>query len=278
MAVVRADDWLVTLDLLLAAVLAARGRGVPAGGRITRGLVPQVLELAVGAVAAAAVGAGSLLRTPRPATSSSPRRPAGRVSGDASAGGHPSPGGWSSPCRSLPCSWPCSPPPMRSSARLTSDVLAWQPDVDLEDLLIRAVVVTVVAWGAAGLLGLAAGLLPAYAAARTVLRPEPVDAAAPALPPASPGATSRATPTVAVSSGPPLPPARVAPPAGGLRTDLRPRTRPLPGPRSRGLRTGPRCASGRSRRRRSWSSSTSSSPRSSSCSSPTCSAAPTRWR
>ena len=61
-------------------------------------------------------------------------------------------------------------------ARLTSDVLAWQPDVDLEDLLVRAVVVTVVAWGAAGLLGLAAGLLPAYAAAPALPRPEPVAA------------------------------------------------------------------------------------------------------
>ena len=78
MASIRADDWLVTLDLLLA-VVAGRGRvGCLAGGRITRGLVPQVLELAVGAVAAAAIGARSVLRRAAPRDAGRmPRRPAG---------------------------------------------------------------------------------------------------------------------------------------------------------------------------------------------------------
>ena len=116
MAVIRADDWLVTLDLLLAAALAAGTIGCLAGGRVTRGLVPRVLELAVGSVAAAAVGAGSLLRTLRLDPDRHRRAvPLGASPGTRSAGGHPSPGAWSSRCRSPPCSWPCSPPPMRSS-------------------------------------------------------------------------------------------------------------------------------------------------------------------
>jgi hypothetical protein len=49
-------------------------------------------------------------------------------------------------------------------ARLASDVLAWQPDLDVADLLARAAVITLVAWAAAGLLGLGSGLLPALAA------------------------------------------------------------------------------------------------------------------
>ena len=118
MAVVRADHWLVTLDLLLAAVLAAGAVGCLAGGRVTRGLVPRVLELAVGAVAAAAIGAGSVLRAPRPGTAgiaatAAPSR--WRRLGDDSAGVRRSRVACSSPCRSSPCSWPCSPPPMPSS-------------------------------------------------------------------------------------------------------------------------------------------------------------------
>ena len=193
-AVIRVDDWLVTLDLLLATALAAGTVGCLAGGRITRGLVPRVLELAVGAVAAAAVGAGSILRALRhgnagAAAPSRWTRLRGRLRRGAPV------------ARGLVIALPVAAMfvALFASAdavfaRLTSDVLAWQPDVDVEDLLIRAVVVTVVAWGAAGLLGLAAGLLPQPAAA---------------------GATATATPNAAASSGPPLPPMPVARPVGG---------------------------------------------------------------
>ena len=232
MAALRADDWLVTLDLLLATALAAGTVGCLAGGRITRGLIPRVLELAVGVVAAAAVGAGRILRAPRhgnagAAAPSRWTRLRGRLRRGAPV------------VRGLVIALPVAAVfvALFASAdavfaRLTSEVLAWQPDVDLEDLLIRAVVVTVVAWGAAGLLGLAAGLLPAYAAVPAMPRPEPVGgaeptgaeptgaepirAAGPAPQPASAGATSTATPTGAVSSGPPLPPVPVAQPAGGV--------------------------------------------------------------
>ena len=60
-AAIRADDWLVTVDLLLATALAAGAVACLAGGRVTRGLVPQVLELAAGTLAAAVVGAGGVL-------------------------------------------------------------------------------------------------------------------------------------------------------------------------------------------------------------------------
>ena len=163
MAPIRADDWLVSLDLLFAAALAAGTIGCLAGGRITRGLVPHVLELAVGAVAAAAIGAGSVVRAGRaaPAADSVPSR-ASRLRGRLRRA--------APVARGLVIAIPIVAvfAVLFASAdavfaRLTSDVLAWKPDVDLADLVERAVVITVVAWGAAGLLGLAAGLLPAYA-------------------------------------------------------------------------------------------------------------------
>ncbi len=221
MAVVRADDWLVTLDLLLAAVLAAGSVGCLAGGRITRGLVPHVLELAVGAVAAAAIGAGSVLRAPRPGTAGAAAPSRWRRLGGRFHRGAPVARGLVIALPVVTVFIALFASADAVFARLTSDVLAWQPDVDVEDLLFRTVVVTLVAWGAAGLLGLAAGLLPAHAATHAVQRPEPVGGVEPtgdtgeAPPPASAGAASKATPTTAVPSEPPLPPARVAPPAGG---------------------------------------------------------------
>jgi hypothetical protein len=225
MAVVRADHWLVTLDLLLAVVLAAGAVGCLAGGRVTRGLVPRVLELAVGAVAAAAIGAGSVLRAPRPGTAgiaamaapSRWRRLGGRL-----RRGTPV-------ARGLLIALPVAAVfvALFASAdavfaRLTSDVLAWQPDVDLEDLLFRTVVVTVVAWGTAGLLGLAAGLLPGYVAVPALRQSEPDDGAGPAPHAASAGvpsapvsaASSTAPPVSPSVDGPPLPPLPTAHPAG----------------------------------------------------------------
>ena len=44
MAVIRADSWLVQADLLFAAALAGGTIAALAGARITRGLVPRVLD------------------------------------------------------------------------------------------------------------------------------------------------------------------------------------------------------------------------------------------
>ena len=48
MAVIRADSWLVQADLLFAAALAGGTIAALAGARITRGLVPRVLDAAGG--------------------------------------------------------------------------------------------------------------------------------------------------------------------------------------------------------------------------------------
>ena len=77
MAVIRADSWLVQADLLFAAALAGGTIAALAGARITRGLVPRVLDAAGAVVAAAAHRARSRWsgrRRPWPA--SSPSAPA----------------------------------------------------------------------------------------------------------------------------------------------------------------------------------------------------------
>jgi hypothetical protein len=162
MAAIRADDWLVTLDLLFAAALAAGTMGCLAGGRITRGLVPKVLELAVGAVAAVGIGALNVLTAPRraPAETDVPSRTTrlrGRLRRAAPV------------MRGLLIAVPVVAVFVALFAaadavfaRLASDLLAWQLDIDLEDVVSRTVVITIVAWGAAGLLGLAAGMLPSF--------------------------------------------------------------------------------------------------------------------
>jgi hypothetical protein len=178
MATLRADDWLVTVDLLFAAALAAGTMGCLAGGRITRGLVPKVLELAVGAVAAVGIGALNVLTAPRrtPAETDVPSR-ATRLRGRL---------GRAAPVmRGLVIAVPVVAVFVALFAaadavfaRLASDLLAWQLDIDLEDVVSRTVVITIVAWGAAGLLGLAGGLLPAFVPAVAT----PGDGAAPEAP------------------------------------------------------------------------------------------------
>ena len=182
MASIRADDWLVTLDLLFAAALAAGTIGCLAGGRITRGLVPRVLELAVGAVAAAGIGALNVLTRPRPAPSETgtPSR-ATRVRARL--------GGAAPVLRGLVIAVPVVAVFVMLFAaadavfaRLASDLLAWQPDIDLGDLVARSIVITVVAWGAAGLLALAAGLLPTFVPAVAAPGPAATPEARPAAP------------------------------------------------------------------------------------------------
>jgi hypothetical protein len=167
LVVVRADDWLVMGDLLISAALAAGFVGCLAGGRITRGVVPWVLGLAVGAIAAAAIGAASVAAVGR--TASRDTHP--------EADSDPGAAGWRRRIRD-------AAPVVRGLviavpvaavfvvlfsaadavfARLASDLLAWKPDIDIAELTGRVGVITIVAWGSAGLLGLAAGVLPSLA-------------------------------------------------------------------------------------------------------------------
>ncbi|HET7827975.1 MAG TPA: DUF4173 domain-containing protein [Candidatus Limnocylindrales bacterium] len=67
MPAVRADDWLVTADLLLAATLALGTIACLAGARITRGLVPAILTAGMGLLVGMITGAASVLGAARPA-------------------------------------------------------------------------------------------------------------------------------------------------------------------------------------------------------------------
>ncbi len=198
MSVLRADDWLVTVDLLLATAMAAGAIGCLAGGRITRGLVPRVLELSLGAVAASVIGAAAILTMKRPSAESRagvapPSRLHSRLSRVAPV------------ARGLVIAVPVVAVFIALFAaadavfaRLASDVLAWQPDIDLEDLVGRALLVTLVAWGATGLLGLGAGLLSSFASA------PPTSGASSAAPP---DRDAGAAPGGVGPVGPPSPPA-----------------------------------------------------------------------
>jgi hypothetical protein len=196
LSALRADDWLVTVNLMFAAALAAGAIGCLAGGRITRGLLPRVLELAVGVVAASGVGAAAVLAATRSrvhdGTATDPSRLGSRLRRAAPV------------ARGLLIAIPVVAVfiALFASAdavfaRLASDVLSWQLDLDLEDLLGRAMLISLVAWGVAGLLGLGAGLLPAL----TPTSPTGRDASAVS---ADPGA---ATSTRSLPGGPPAPPA-----------------------------------------------------------------------
>lgn len=208
LGVIRADDWLVTIDLVLAAALAAGAIGCLAGGRITRGLVPRVLELTVGVLAASGIGAAATLHAAWPT-----RREAADAAPSAA---------WSRLRRVAPIArgLVIAVPLVAVFvalfasadavfARLAADALSWPVDLDLEDLLGRAVVITLVAWVAAGLLGLGAGLLPALAVAPTeagfASEPAPTEAGfapepRPGGPPAPPSAREAPGPTWAAAT------------------------------------------------------------------------------
>jgi hypothetical protein len=221
LAVIRADDWLVTFDLLFAAALAAGTVGCLAGGRITRGLVPRVLDLGIGVVAAGAAGTAGLLL--RPSDRSEPEaEPAAARSGRLARLRNAAP-----VVRGLVIAVPIVlvfgalfASADAVFARLANDVLEWQPDLDLGELAERAIVVSVIAWGSAGLLALAAGLLPTLRAPFTGQS----DAAGsgplwgPATSRAEPAAGAAAATAVAGSAAgaPPAPPeARPWPGAAG---------------------------------------------------------------
>ena len=176
MAAVRADDWLVTCDLLFALALAAGTVGCLAGGRVTRGLVPHVTRAGRRGRAAAgrrAARAATVLLAARRAW----RMPAARRRArPGSAGGC---GRRPRCCAGLVIAVPVVARVRRSLfasadavfARLASDLLAWRLDIDLSGLADRSLVVAVVAWGGAGLLALGG-----RAAARVRRRPRRVAA------------------------------------------------------------------------------------------------------
>jgi hypothetical protein len=205
---IRADDWLVTADLLLAAALAAGAVGCLAGGRITRGLVPQVLDLSVGLVTSGAVGTAGLLLRPGPHGDPVPGPGRGRLARVRRA---------APVVRGLLIAIPIVlvfgalfASADAVFARLANDVLAWQPDLDVADLAGRAIVVTLVAWGAAGLLALSAGLLPSMVhpftpSAGTPGTPAWIPVTSPAGAPGEPGHV--AAPSAAGAPGPMPPPA-----------------------------------------------------------------------
>jgi len=163
---VRADDWLVEADLLLAAALAAGTIACLGGARITRGLVPAVLAASVGVLTAAATGAASVLSRLRP-----------RVRAEDEDG--PSSSRFGS--AAIRTRLARATPVLRGLAlaipvvalfallfasadavfaELARGAIAWRLNLDLGNVAERTVVVTTVAWGTAGLLALAAGILP----------------------------------------------------------------------------------------------------------------------
>ena len=189
MAAVRADPWLVTADVLLAGALLAGSIAAFAGTRITRGVVPRVLEAAAAWRRPPVSGRSPSCSAPRPTAPTrhvrtASRREPGLASALDCARG----------CRC--CAACCSP--RRSSvlfallfasadavfAGLARSALGFHVEADLDDLATRATVIAVVAWGAAGLLALAGGLLPTLVPCRgrATRRPLP---RAPRAPPTS---------------------------------------------------------------------------------------------
>ena len=159
----RADPWLVTADVLLAAALGGATVAALAGARITRGLVPALLDAAGALVASTVTGAIEVARGVRPR--------AGRDGAPAEEGAAPSlhdrlrP--WVPVLRGLLLAAPIVlmfallfASADAVFAALARSALTLPVDVDLDDLAERAIVVTAVAWVAAGLLALAAGRLP----------------------------------------------------------------------------------------------------------------------
>ena len=159
MAVIRADSWLVQADLLFAAALAGGTIAALAGARITRGLVPRVLDAAGAVVAAALTGAIAVVRPQEAVAAVEPAAPAddGRSIRDRLRP-------WLPVYRGLLIATPILlvfallfASADAVFAGLVRDALHLPISIDLEDVTGRAVVVLVVAWAAAGLFALGAG-------------------------------------------------------------------------------------------------------------------------
>ncbi len=163
----RADPWLVVADLLLAAALAGATVAALAGARVTRGLVPAVLDAAGGVVAATAVGAIEVLRGLRPGPHADPASGAAPVAETAAPALSDRLRPWVPVFRGLLLAIPIVllfallfASADAVFAELARSALTLPIHVDLDDLAERAIVVTAVAWLGAGWLALAAGRLP----------------------------------------------------------------------------------------------------------------------
>jgi len=157
---VRSEPWLVAGDLALAAATATAAILALGGARITRGLLPAILDAAFGAVGAVMAGAPDVLADARP-------RLDGGVpvlAGSRDAVGHLAP-----VARGLVIAVPlvavfavlfASADAVFAS--LARAVLDWRPDLDVSMLVERSAIVSVAAWGAAGLLALGVGHAPRF--------------------------------------------------------------------------------------------------------------------
>jgi Domain of unknown function (DUF4153) len=170
MVAIRADPWLVAADIVLAAVLVAGTIASLAGARITRGLVPQILAVTAGVVAAGLVGAADVLAATRgePGPPDRSAMPGGVPVALRAGARRLAPVG-----RGLLVAVPLVVlfAALFASAdavfeRLAREALAWRLGLDMGEVAGRATVVVIVAWVVAGLLALAGSRLPSLAGAR----------------------------------------------------------------------------------------------------------------
>jgi hypothetical protein len=160
MAAIRADDWLVTIDLLLAAALTGGTVACLAGARITRGLVPAIVTLGVGLVVGLIIGAVTVLGAARPAPAAEGATPAGdRVRAGVRRAGPV--------LRGLLLAIPIVAvfallfaSADAVFAELARTALDWRIELDLSAAVDRAAWILIVAWAMAGLLAIAVRSLP----------------------------------------------------------------------------------------------------------------------
>ena len=163
---IRTDDWLVTADLLLAGTLTAGTMACLAGARISRGLVPAILTTATGLVVGAITGAIPALAAARPARPAEDEDP-GATRARLTAGARRA----TPVLRGLLLAVPVVAlfallfaSADAVFAELARTTLSWRLDLDLAAVVDRTLWVGVVGWGMAGLLAIAAGVLPALVA------------------------------------------------------------------------------------------------------------------
>lgn len=206
-AAVRSEPWLAFGDTVLAGTAATAAIVALGGTRITRGLVPAVVDAGLGAVAAILAGAVEVVADARP----------GVLPGPGALGTSLTRSRGARVVRGILIAAPlvvvftvlfASADAVFAS--VAEALVAWRPDVDLAAFLQHATVIALVAWGAAGLFALGAGFAPR--------RLTGGGAAAP-----SQAAARQATSPASTSAPPPPPGAPVWPPAGGDRPPALPR-------------------------------------------------------
>lgn len=175
MAAVRTDPWLVAASLWFAVLLTLASIGTLAGGRITRGVVPRVLELSVGLAAVTIGGSITVLRAiaTRPEPGAGQGMAPGAEDGSGASRSVVGPGRLDRLRRVVPV--------LRGLlvavpivavfavlfasadavfARFADDLISWSVDLNLDDALRRSVIVVSVAWAWAGLFAFGGGFLP----------------------------------------------------------------------------------------------------------------------